>query len=80
LLSSQDINGVKDKDLQILDDLISILRNTGNLFAENCESIINLQEGIRSRIYQWLIQYIHLTNQGSKGASRRDRLTVVPAW
>jgi hypothetical protein len=52
LLSSQDVNDIKDCDLQILDDLISILSNTDNLFAEKQESIINLQENIRSRIYQ----------------------------
>lgn len=52
LLSSQDVNEIKDCDLQILDDLISILSNTDNLVAEKQESIINLQENIRSRIYQ----------------------------
>ena len=52
LLSSQDVNEIKDCDLQILDDLISILSYTDNLVAEKQESIINLQENIRSRIYQ----------------------------
>lgn len=52
LLSNQDVNEIKDCDLQILDDLISILSNTDNLLAEKQESVINLQEDIRSRIYQ----------------------------
>ena len=52
LLSNQDVNEIKDYDLQILDDLISILSNTDNLLAEKQESVINLQEDIRSRIYQ----------------------------
>ena len=52
LLSSQDANEIKDYDLQILDDLISTLSNTDNLFLEKQVSIINLQENIRSRIYQ----------------------------
>ncbi len=51
LLSIQDINGVKDSDLQILDDLISILNNTNNLFVEKRESVINLLESIRSKTY-----------------------------
>lgn len=52
LLSDQDFNEVKDGDLQILYELISILSNTDNLLAENMESIVNLQDKIRSRRYQ----------------------------
>lgn len=52
LLSSQDVNDIKDNDLQIIDDLISILSNTNNLLPEKQEFVINLQENIRSRIHQ----------------------------
>ncbi|MBE4583247.1 hypothetical protein BOO34_18430 [Vibrio navarrensis] len=52
LLFNQKVDEIKDDDLQIIDDLISILSNTGNLFPEKHKSIINLQENIRSRIYQ----------------------------
>lgn len=52
LLSIQDIDGITDSDLTILDDLISILCNTDNLFTEKRESITNLQEAIRSKIYE----------------------------
>ena len=51
LLSGQDINDIKDCDLQILDDLISILSNTDNLLVEKRESVIILQESIRSKRY-----------------------------
>ncbi len=51
LLSGQDVKNIEDYDLQILDDLISILSNTDNLLAEEQESIIKLQERIRSKMY-----------------------------
>ena len=51
LLSGQDVNDIKVCDLQIMDDLISILSNTDNLLAEKRESIISLQERIRSKMY-----------------------------
>jgi hypothetical protein len=51
LLSSQDVNSIKVCDLQILDDLISMLSNTDNLLSETRESIIILQEIIRSRMF-----------------------------
>lgn len=50
LLSSQDVGGINNCDIQILDDLISILINTGNLFAEKQEPVMRLQENIRSRV------------------------------
>lgn len=52
LLKEQDANEVKDTDLIILDDLISILANTNNLYTDTRNKIIELQEAIRSRIYQ----------------------------
>lgn len=52
LLSTQNVDSIKDKDLQVLDDLITILANTGNLYAEKHEAIINLQDDIRIRFHQ----------------------------
>jgi len=52
LLSNQNIDCIKDSDLQILDDIIAILSNTNNLLEETRDSIINLQEEIRKRIYK----------------------------
>lgn len=49
LLKAQDVNEIKDQDLTLLDDLISILANTDNLYPETRTVIIELQDAIRSK-------------------------------
>lgn len=48
LLSKQACDSIKEGDHQILDDLISTLHITGNIYAETSESIIQLQNTIRA--------------------------------
>ncbi len=49
LLSSQSVESINEEHLSLLDDLISILSNTNNLFTEYRDSIIALQDAIRSK-------------------------------
>ena len=39
----------KPEHVSLLDDLISIMSNTGNLFVEHRAAILRLQEGLRSK-------------------------------
>jgi hypothetical protein len=48
LLSQQSIDSIEKEHSSLLDDLISILSNTNNLCVESRESIIALQDAIRS--------------------------------
>lgn len=49
LLSQQRVDSIDSEDLSLLDDLISSLSITGNLFSETHDSVIALQEEIRSK-------------------------------
>jgi hypothetical protein len=47
LLAQIDINIVGEKHYHLLDDLITILHNTNNIFEETYPNIIELQDAIR---------------------------------
>lgn len=52
LLKFQNINEVRSQDLSLLDDLISILANTENIYVESRTDVLELQDAIRLKIYQ----------------------------
>lgn len=49
LLFELDSNLVQEKDLRVIDELITTLHNTENLISEQSEKILSLQDSIRKR-------------------------------
>jgi len=52
LLSSQEVDHIEDQHLPLMDDLICILSNTGNINPVNHDAITAVQELIRDRLSQ----------------------------
>lgn len=49
LLAGTSIAEVKPEHISLLDDLVSIISNTGNLLTEHAPAVFKLQDDLRSR-------------------------------